>query len=134
VDRDAFAQWLEARHGNFNTWAQRHPDGLRTLEGATIVPAPLTSLGGSAKSGPIAEAAQVGGDVVAHSTAGTSGTSGLEVALAAVGLLLLALSLAPAQVLAGRFRLAAALSHQRWLLGGAAASILVTLALARSLG
>jgi hypothetical protein len=133
VDRDAFAQWLDARHGNFNTWAQRHPDGLRTLEGATAVPRPLTSLGGSAKSGPTAEAAPAGGDFT-HSTAGASATSGLEVALAAAGLLLLALSLAPVQIFAGRFRWAASLAHQRWLLGGAAASILVTLALARSLG
>jgi hypothetical protein len=133
VDRDAFAHWLAARHGNFNTWAQRHPDGRQTLESATAVPAPLTSLGGP-KSGPTAEAAPAGADLVTHSTAAASATSGLEVALAAIGLLLLALSLAPAQILAGRFRWAAGLAHQRWLLGGAAASILVTLALARSLG
>jgi hypothetical protein len=134
VDRAAFAQWLEARQGNYDRWAQHHPDALRTLTGATAVPAPLTSLGGGAKSGPTAEAAPAGGDLITHSTAGASAISGLEVALAAVGLLLLALSLAPTQVLAGRFRWAEGLAQQRWLLGGAAASILVTLVLARSLG
>jgi hypothetical protein len=135
VERTAFAQWLEARHGNFDNWALRHPDALRILTAATAVPSPLTSLGGRTTAVPTAAAAPASGNLVAHSTAGASTTSGLELALAAVGLLLLTLSVAPAQVLAaGRFRWAQGLARQRWLLGGAAASILVTLLLAHSLG
>jgi hypothetical protein len=77
--------------------------------------------------------APTGGNPIAHSTAGAAGTSGLEVALAAVGLVLLTLSLVPAHVLAGRFRWAEGLVHQRWVLGAAAATILVTLVVSRSL-
>jgi hypothetical protein len=134
VERTAFAHWLGARHGNFDNWARRHPDALRTLTDATAVPAPLTSLGARTTSVPTAATAPTGGNPIAHSAAGASGTSGLEVALAAVGLLLLTLSLVPAHVLAGRFRWAEGLVHQRWVLAAAAASILVTLVLSRSLG
>jgi hypothetical protein len=134
VERAAFAEWLGARHGNFANWARRHPDALRTLTAATAVPAPLTSLGARTTSIPTAAAAPARRNPIAHSTAGASGTSALEIALAAVGLLLLTLSLVPAHVLAGRFRWAERLVHQRWVLGAAAASILVTLALSRSLG
>lgn len=131
VDRTAFAHWLGARHGNFANWVRRHPDALRTLAEATAVPAPLTSLGRTAS---VPTAAPSRSAPIAHSTAGAATTSGVEVALAAVGLLLLTLSLVPAHVLAGRFRWAEGLVQQRWVLGAAAATILVTLVLSRSLG
>lgn len=130
VDRGAFVQWLEARHGNFARWSRRHPDALRTLVGATAVPAPLQSIGGGAQSGPKTEAAPAGG----VSAAGATGASGVEVAFAVVGLLLFAFSLVPAQFIVGRLSWAERLSRQRWLFAGAGVSILVTLALTRSLG
>jgi hypothetical protein len=132
VDPAALADWLRARHGNFRRWSLRHPDALATLVGATAVPQPLTSITGGG-NGSRTAAAPTPAAVVA-TPGGSSTAAPIEAALTALSLLLLGLACLPTAPVATRFPWALRLTQQRWLLVGAAASVLVTVAVARTLG
>jgi hypothetical protein len=135
VDRAAFVRWLEIRQGGFSRWARLHPLALATLLGATEVPKPLTKTDlkgtgqrGSSQPPPVAAATPPSAVVGSG-----AGLRHLEAVLLACAVLLLALAVAPVQLL-DRFARAPRLAQQRWPLGAAGASILAALVLARSFG